>query len=81
MLGTYWYGLELPRHISHFSPQSLRQVLTSLGFQEIGLTTPRTSYLLHSVSYLCSGAMEKMGITPVPMSKRGPRSIPLRRNS
>ncbi len=78
MLGTYWYGLELPRHISHFSPQSLRQVLTSLGFQELSLTTPRTSYLLHSVNYLCSEAMEKMGGTPVPMSKCGQRSIPSR---
>lgn len=78
VLGTYWYGLELPRHISLFSPQSLRQVLTSLGFQEISLTTPRTSYLLHSVNYLCSGAMEKMGITPVPMSRQGPRGIPSR---
>ena len=76
--GTYWYGLELPRHISHFSPASLRHALNSLGFQEISLTTPPTSYIEDSVSYLCSRSIERMGITPTPMSERGPRSIPLR---
>jgi SAM-dependent methyltransferase len=78
MFGTYWYGLELPRHLSFFSPRSLRHVFTSLGFQEISLFTPRTSYVEDSASYICSGIVEKIGISPLPMSKRGPRSIPLR---
>ena len=33
-MGTYWYGLELPRHLFHFSPKSLRFVMKSLGFSE-----------------------------------------------
>jgi len=78
MLGTYWYGLELPRHLFHFSPRSLRYVMTSLGFQEISVTTPPTSYVEHSVSYICSGVLQRIGISPVPMAKRGPRSIPSR---
>jgi SAM-dependent methyltransferase len=78
MFGSYWYGLELPRHLSHFSPNSLRRVTASLGFREISLTTPRVSYVKDSVSYLSSKAAEMMGITPVPMSSRGPRSIPFR---
>jgi len=77
-LGTYWYGLELPRHISHFSPASLRHASNTLGFQEMILTTPFTTYIEDSVSYLCSRAIERIGITPIPMSKRGPRSIPMR---
>jgi SAM-dependent methyltransferase len=78
MLGTYWYGLELPRHLSFFSPRSLRHVLTSLGFQEISLFTPPTAYVEDSASYICSGVLQKIGISPLPMSKRGPRSIPFR---
>jgi SAM-dependent methyltransferase len=78
LFGTYWYGLELPRHLSHFSPKSLRQVTASLGFREISVTTPRTSYVKDSVSYLGSKAAEMMGMKPIPMSSRGPRSIPFR---
>jgi len=78
MLGTYWYGLELPRHLSHFSPKSLRHVMTSLGFEEVSLVTPRTSYIEHSAAYLRSELISQMGTTPVPMSKRGPRSLPWR---
>jgi 2-polyprenyl-3-methyl-5-hydroxy-6-metoxy-1,4-benzoquinol methylase len=78
MLGTYWYGLELPRHLSHFSPRSLRQVMNSLGLEEVSLITPRTSYIEHSAAYICSGIIKTVGGTPVPMSKRGPRSLPWR---
>jgi SAM-dependent methyltransferase len=78
LFGSYWYGLELPRHLSHFSPKSLKQVTASLGFREISLITPRTSYVKDSVGYLSSRAAEMMGITPIPMSSRGPRSIPFR---
>jgi SAM-dependent methyltransferase len=75
MLGTYWYGLELPRHLSHFSPKSLRHVFNSLGFQEVSLLTPRTSYIEHSASYMCSELIKSAGGSPIPMSKRGPRNI------
>lgn len=78
ILGTYWYGLELPRHLSHFSPRSLRHVMTTLGFEEVRLTTPRTSYIEHSGAYLCSEAIKMAGGSPAPMSKRGPRSVPWR---
>jgi SAM-dependent methyltransferase len=75
IFGTYWYGLELPRHLSHFSPRSLRHVFNSLGFQEVSLLTPRTSYIEHSASYLRSEMIKRTGSTPVPMSKRGRRNI------
>ncbi len=78
MLETYWYGVELPRHLSHFSPRSLRHVMASLGFQEISLTTPRTSYIENGVSYVCSGVLQEIGISPLAMAKLGPRSIPSR---
>jgi 2-polyprenyl-3-methyl-5-hydroxy-6-metoxy-1,4-benzoquinol methylase len=78
MLGTYWYGLELPRHLSHFSPKSLRHVMASLGFEEVSLITPPTSYIEHSAAYIRSEIIKTVGGSPVPMSKRGPRSLPWR---
>jgi len=78
IFGTYWYGLELPRHLSHFSPKSLRHVMASLGFEELSLITPRTSYIEHSGAYLRSEIIQRSGGSPVPMSKRGPRSLPWR---
>ena len=78
LLGTCWYGLELPRHLSHFSPRSLRYVMTSLGFQEIAIATPASSYVERSASYVCSEFLEKVGISPVPMANTGPRGIAAR---
>jgi SAM-dependent methyltransferase len=78
ILGTYWYGLELPRHLSHFSPRSLRHVMISLGFEEVNLITPRTSYIEHSAGYIRSEIIKAFGGSPVSMSKRGPRGVPWR---
>ena len=75
LLGTCWYGLELPRHLSHFSPRSLRYVMSSLGFQEIAISTPASSYVERSASYVCSEFLEKVGISPVPMVNTGPRGF------
>jgi SAM-dependent methyltransferase len=30
--GQSWFGLDLPRHLTHFSPQTLRKMLTKSGF-------------------------------------------------
>ena len=31
--GSYWYGLDVPRHLSHFSRQTLTNLLRRSGFQ------------------------------------------------
>lgn len=67
--GTYWYGLELPRHISHFSPASLRFITKNIGFEEVKIATPPVSYVERSLRYVGSGMMEKLGFTPTPQSK------------
>jgi 2-polyprenyl-3-methyl-5-hydroxy-6-metoxy-1,4-benzoquinol methylase len=74
--GTHWFGLELPRHISHFSPRSLRYLLTELGFEEVSLKTPVVSYVERSAGYVCSSAMEKLGFAPTSQAKAKPRSLP-----
>lgn len=59
VFGTYWFGLELPRHLYHYSPASLRMLLTSAGFHERWLRTPG-SYSSHSISYMIDDAIHKV---------------------
>src|ERR1700728_3723131 len=66
LFGPYWFGLELPRHLTHFSPRSLRYLMTELGFEEVMVQTPPISYVEHSVGYICSSIIEKIGMTPTP---------------
>ncbi len=30
--GAAWYGLDLPRHLTHFAPETLQLMLTNVGF-------------------------------------------------
>jgi 2-polyprenyl-3-methyl-5-hydroxy-6-metoxy-1,4-benzoquinol methylase len=77
MFGSYWFGLEMPRHLTHFSPRSLRTVLTKLGFQEVMLSTS-TTYVERSMGYVASRIVEKAGGTPVPASKAEPSGFAFR---
>jgi SAM-dependent methyltransferase len=79
LFGNYWYGLELPRHISHFSPKSLKHAFTSLGFEEVHLATSSITYVERSVGYVLSEAEERAGFTPVSQAKAPQKSsIPVR---
>jgi SAM-dependent methyltransferase len=33
VFGRYWHALDLPRHLQHFRPQTLRQMLAQTGFR------------------------------------------------
>ena len=39
LLGEYWFPLEIPRHLYHFTPQTLRAILTKTGFRLNRLTS------------------------------------------
>jgi SAM-dependent methyltransferase len=73
---SYWYGLELPRHLYHFSPRSLRRLMASLGFEEVRLGTPPTSYVERSIGYLCASAIEAAGLKATPQSEPTPLGVP-----
>lgn len=47
--GTHWYGLDLPRHLTHFTPATLRMMLRRAGFDrvEVRQETHR-SWIRHS---------------------------------
>lgn len=74
ILRSYWYGLELPRHLFHFSPRSLRYIMESIGLKENTLATSG-SYVERSAGYLLCALLDAMGRTPVPQSR--PRSAGL----
>lgn len=78
LFGSYWYGLELPRHLTHFSPRSLEHLMTNVGFEKVLVKTPPISYVERSIGYLCSTAMETVGLSPTPQSRPKARSIPWR---
>jgi SAM-dependent methyltransferase len=72
VFGSYWFGLELPRHLSHFSPRSLRHLMNELGFEEACVKTPAISYYERSVNYVQSSLIEKVGGSPTSQAKAKP---------
>jgi SAM-dependent methyltransferase len=47
--GPTWYGLDLPRHLTHFTPQSLRTMLLEAGFADITMRQEaHASWIRHS---------------------------------
>ena len=75
LFGTYWYGLELPRHLSHFCPASLRHITVKLGFEVLRIATLADSYVDRSVGFLGSKFGEMIGHVPRPQSPFTSRSI------
>lgn len=39
--GPNWYGLDLPRHLTHFTPETLRNMLEQARFRVLGMRHPR----------------------------------------
>jgi SAM-dependent methyltransferase len=73
---SYWFGLELPRHLSHFSPKSLLQLAQSAGLEEVSLKTFPNTALEQSLSYLWDEFLHMMGFSRRPLATAKPASIP-----
>ncbi len=78
IFGSYWYALELPRHLYHFSPTSLRNLATSVGLEDISLTTDREVFIEYSTRYLFDDAFRKIGVSRVPLARAKTLSLPWR---
>jgi SAM-dependent methyltransferase len=78
IFGTYWYALELPRHLSHFSPVSLRSMGRSVGLEEVSITTHREVFIENSVRYIFDELCRKFGYTRTPMAQAKAPGIPWR---
>jgi SAM-dependent methyltransferase len=50
--GPAWFGLELPRHLTHFTPPTLRRMLEQAGFRVLELRAVRHSDWLRSSALL-----------------------------
>lgn len=78
IFGSYWYALELPRHISFFSPKSLRTVAKSVGLEEVSVVTDREVFIEHSTRYLLEDKLRKIGVQPRPLAEAKRPGIPFR---
>lgn len=71
---SYWYALELPRHLYHFSPTTLNMLAKSVGLQEVFIKAERDLYFERSVGYIKDEALRKLGIMRHPAKQsREPR--------
>lgn len=75
---SYWYALELPRHLSHFSPASFRNLATSVGLSEVSLTAEREVFIESSIRYWIDEMVRKVGISRPPLAKATQPSLPFR---
>lgn len=75
---SYWCGLELPRHLFHYSPASLSHLAKSVGLQEISLATRRNAAVGVNIRYFCDDLFRAVGISRIPMAYLGAPSLPWR---
>ncbi len=75
---SYWQGLELPRHLFHYSPASLKFLAESAGLLDVSLETHRNSAVGTSLSYVWDDVFRSVGIRRTPIAYRGEASLPWR---
>jgi SAM-dependent methyltransferase len=78
VLGTYWHGLELPRHLFHYSPTSLRNLAKATGFREVSLETRRNPAVGTGLRYVWDSVFRAVGMKPTPLVYRGQANLPWR---
>lgn len=78
IFGSYWYALELPRHLYHYSPASLRHLAKAVGLEEVSLETDREVFIEYSTRYLLDSGLAKMGISRPPLAQAKVPSLPFR---
>lgn len=71
VFGTYWHGLELPRHLFHYSPKSLRHLAESVGLSTVSLETRRNAAVGTSLRYVCDDLFRTAGIRRRAVAYRG----------
>ena len=78
VFGTYWQGLELPRHLYHYSPASLKFLADSAGLGVVLLETRRNSTVGTSLRYVWDDVFRTVGIYKTPVAYRREASFPWR---
>jgi len=75
---SYWHGLELPRHLFHYSPASLKFLAESAGLREISLETRRNPAVGTSLRYVWDDVFSSVAIRTTPLAYRREASLPWR---
>jgi len=78
VFGTYWQGLELPRHLFHYSPASLQNLANAAGLRVILLETRRNPAVGTALRYVCDDVFRAMGIRKTPTAYLGAPGLPWR---
>jgi SAM-dependent methyltransferase len=78
VFGSYWHGLELPRHLFHYSPASLEFLAESVGLHKVSLETRRNPAVGTSLRYVWDDVFGAVGIRRTPAAYRGEASLPWR---
>ena len=76
VFGSYWHGLELPRHLFHYSPASLKFLAESAGLLQVSLETRRNPAVGTSLRYVCDDVFRAVGVRRTPEAHRGEASLP-----
>lgn len=66
---SYWYALELPRHLYHFSPETLSLMAQSVGLRKVFIEARRDLYFERSVGYIRDEAFRRLGIACRPAAQ------------
>jgi hypothetical protein len=75
IFGSYWHGLELPRHLFHYSPASLKFLAESAGLCQVSLETRRNPAVGTSLRYVWDDVFHAMGIRRTPVAYRAEASF------
>lgn len=78
VFGSYWHGLEMPRHLFHYSPASLKFLAESAALGEVSLETRRNPAVGTSLRYVWDDLFGVLGIRRTPVAHRGEASLPWR---
>jgi 2-polyprenyl-3-methyl-5-hydroxy-6-metoxy-1,4-benzoquinol methylase len=75
---SYWYALELPRHLFHWSPKAIRHAIRYVDLEEVSVTTYREVFFEQSMKYVLDDLFKRFGVQRTPLSKTLEPSVPVK---
>jgi SAM-dependent methyltransferase len=70
VFGSYWHGLELPRHLFHYSPSALKFLAQSARLNVVSLETRRNPAVGTSLRYVWDDVFNAVNIRRTPVAYR-----------
>lgn len=70
VFGSYWHGLEIPRHLFHYCPASLKFLGESTGLETVLLETRQNPAVGTSLRYVFDDMFRGVGVHRIPVAYR-----------